>query len=182
MKKLGRIPGGGGKRFAAGFSENGAGYSPPGQRGHECVHVAVDDHSRYAYVEVLPDERGETTAGYLQRMHEAFAKEGLKVERVLTDNGSNYRSQAFAKAASELGIGLRRTRPYRPQTNGKAEAFIKTIQREWAYLRLYSSNRERLDALLPFLHRYNHHRPHTSIGNNPPAARIGVNNLCGNNN
>ena len=181
VKKLGRIPDGGGKRFSPGFRENGAGYSPPGKRGVECVHVAVDDHSRYAYVEVLPDERGKTTVGFLQRMHAAFARQGLKVERVLTDNGSNYRSQVFAEAATQLDIDLRNTRPYRPQTNGKAEAFIKTLQREWAYQRPYASNAERLEALQPFVHRYNHHRPHTSIANNPPASRIGVNNLCGNN-
>lgn len=181
VKKLGRIPDGGGKRFAAGFGENGAGYSAPGRRGHEYVHVAVDDHSRYAYVEVLPDERGETTVGFLERMTAAFAAKGLEVKRVLTDNGANYRSQAFAAAASDLGIGLRRTRAYRPQTNGKAEAFIKTLQREWAYQRLYVSNLERLRSLEPFVHRYNHHRAHTGIGNNPPATRLSVNNLCGSN-
>lgn len=181
VKKLGRIPEGGGKRFAEGFAENGAGYSRPGRLGHEYVHVAIDDHSRYAYVEILPDERGQTTVGFLERMTAAFAERGLEVKRVLTDNGSNYRSQVFARAASELGIGLRRTRPYRPQTNGKAEAFIKTLQREWAYQRLYRSTLERRDSLEPFLHRYNHHRAHTGIGNSPPAARLSVNNLCGNN-
>lgn len=180
VKKLGCIPEGGGKRFSPGFRENGAGYSPPGKRGYEYVHVAVDDHSRYAYVEILPDERAETTVGFLRRMATAFAANGLRVERVLTDNGGNYRSHGFATAASELGIGLRRTRPYRPQTNGKAEAFIKTLQREWAYQRLYASNLERHQALEPFVHRYNHHRPHTAIGNAPPAARLGVNNVCGN--
>ena len=180
VKKLGVIPEGGGKRFAPGFAESGAGYAPPGKRGYEYVHVAVDDHSRYAYVEILPDERGETTAGFLRRMTAAFAAEGVTVKRVLTDNGGNYRSHAFAAAASALSIGLRRTRPYRPQTNGKAEAFIKTLQREWAYQRLYASNLERSRALPPFVHRYNHHRPHTAIGNSPPAARLGVNNLCGN--
>ena len=133
VKKLGRIPDGGGKRFAPGFQHNGAGYSPPGKRGHECIHVAIDDHSRYAYVEALPDERGETTAGFLRRMHQSFAAAGITVERILTDNGGNYRSRVFHQQAHELGIQLRRTRPYRPQTNGKAEAYIKTIQREWAY-------------------------------------------------
>jgi transposase len=140
VKKLGRIPEGGGKRFSAGFSENGAGYSPPGKRGVECIHVAVDDHSRFAYVEILPDERGETTVGFLRRMTKAFARQGLDVQRLLTDNGSNYRSK-----------------------------------------RPYSSNLERIESLQPFVHRYNHHRPHTGIGNNPPAARLAVNNLCGNN-
>jgi transposase InsO family protein len=181
VKRLGRVPDGGGKRFAQGFSENGAGYSPPGQRGHDFLHVAIDDHSRFAYVESLPDERGETTAGFLKRMTNAFTAQGLEVQRLLTDNGGNYRSRVFANAASDLGIDLRRTRAYRPQTNGKAEAFIKTLQREWAYQRPYSSNQDRFDSLQPFVHRYNHHRPHTAIGNNPPAARLGVNNLCGNN-
>jgi transposase InsO family protein len=180
VKKLGRIPEGGGKRVQAGFAENAAGYSPPGRRGLECVHVAVDDHSRYAYVEILPDERAETTAGFLGRMTRAFAEVGFNVQRVLTDNGGNYRSEAFRQRADELGIGLRKTRAYRPQTNGKAEAFIKTLQREWAYQRPYHSNAERLHALPTFLHRYNHHRPHTAIGNLPPDTRLPVNNLCGN--
>ena len=180
VKKLGRIPEGGGKRFAPGFHENGAGYSPPKKGGHDCIHVAVDDHSRYAYVEALPDERGETTAGFLRRMNQAFLAVGITVERLLTDNGGNYRSGVFHQQADELGIQLRRTRPYRPQTNGKAEAYIKTIQREWAYLRKYSSNQERLDALDPFVHLYNHHRPHTAIGNRPPSSRLPVNNVCGN--
>jgi len=179
VKKLGCIPEGGGKRFALGFSENGAGYSRPGKRGYDYIHVAVDDHSRYAYVEALPDERGETTAGFLRRMTQAFAAAGITVERLLTDNGGNYCSRVFHRQADELGIQLRRTRPYRPQTNGKAEAYIKTIQREWAYLRKYSSNRERLDALAPFVHLYNHHRPHTAIGNRPPSVRLSVNNVCG---
>jgi len=180
VKKLGRIPDGGGKRFAPGFLENGAGYSPPGKRGHDYIHIAVDDHSRYAYVEALPDERGGTTAGYLQRMNQAFASAGITVERLLTDNGGNYRSRVFHRQADELGIQLRRTRPYRPQTNGKAEAYIKTIQREWAFLRKYSSNQERLDELPRFVHLYNHHRPHTGIGNRPPSSRLPVNNVCAN--
>ena len=180
VKKLGRIPEGGGKRFAPGFLENGAGYSPPGKRGHDFIHVAVDDHSRYAYVEALPDERGHTTAGYLRRMHVFYASVGITVEEVLSDNGGNYRSGAFHREAQALGIRLRRTRPRRPQTNGKAEAYIKTIQREWAYLRKYSSNQERLAELPRFVHLYNHHRPHTGIGNRPPSSRVPVNNVCGN--
>jgi len=180
VKKLGRIPDGGGKRFAVGFAENGAGYSPPGKRGHDAIHVAVDDHSRFAYIEALPDERGVTTAGFLQRMQTAFASVGITVERLLTDNGGNYRSKVFKAQADQLGIQLRKTRPYRPQTNGKAEAFIKTIQREWAFRREYSSNQERLDELPRFVHQYNHHRPHTGIGTLPPSSRLSVNNVCGN--
>ena len=135
VKKFGRIPGGGGKRFDAGFKESGGvGRHRPGpKRGHDFVHVAVDDHSRFAYAEALPDEKADTTAGFLARTVLAFASVGITIERVLTDNGGNYRSFAFQAATSEFGIGRRYTRPYRPQTNGKAEAFNKTLQREWAY-------------------------------------------------
>lgn len=174
VKKLGRIPEGGGKRFDPGFNESGAGRSRPGpKRGHDFVHVAVDDHSRYAYAEALADETGATTAAFLSRAVLAFASVGISIERVLTDNALNYRrSRAFLATAEELGISRRRTRPYRPQTNGKAEAFNKTLQREWAYRRLYRSNAERLDALQSFLDDYNFARPHTAIGNRPPASRL----------
>lgn len=172
VKKLGRIPDGGGKRFDAGFKETGSGRHRPGKRGFEYVHVAVDDHSRFAYAEVLADERGGTTAAFLQRTILAFAQTGIRVQRVLTDNGGNYRSFPFQAVAGEHSIRLQKTRPYRPQTNGKAEAFNKTLQREWAYLRPYSSNVERLAALQPFLDDYNFARPHTAIGNQPPASRL----------
>ncbi len=174
VKKLGRIPDGGGKRFDEGWQENGAGRRRrgAGQRGHDYLHVAIDDHSRYAYVEALPDEKGPTTAGFLSRAVLAFAESGIAVERVLSDNGGNYRSRAFGETAAALGIGLRRTRPYRPQTNGKAERFIKTLQHEWAFRRQYFSNQERLDALASFLNDYNYARPHTSLGNQPPASRL----------
>ncbi|MCC6388676.1 MAG: IS481 family transposase [Dehalococcoidia bacterium] len=174
VKKFGRIPEGGGKRFDPGFAENGAGRKRPGlKRGHDYVHVAVDDHSRFAYAEALPDETGASTAGFLLRAVQAFAGAGITVERVLTDNALNYRrSRAFADAASSLAIGLHHTQPYRPQTNGKAEAFNKTLQREWAYRRLYRTNAERIAALQPFLDDYNFVRPHTAIGNRPPASRL----------
>lgn len=173
VKKLGRIPDGGGKRFDPGFAESGAGRHRPGRkRGHDFVHVAVDDHSRFAYAEVLADERGGTTADFLLRAVQAFARVGITVQRVLTDNGGNYRSFAFQAATSELGIGRRYTRPYRPQTNGKAEAFNKTLQREWAYRRPYLTNDERQAALTAFLDDYNSVRPHTAIGNRPPASRL----------
>lgn len=172
VKKLGRIPDGGGKRFDEGFKETGSGRKRPGKRGFEYVHVAIDDHSRYAYAEILPDEQGPTTAAFLARTLLAFAQEGIAIERILSDNGGNYRSRAFAAAASEHGIRLKKTRPYRPQTNGKAEAFNKTLQREWAYLRPYASNAERQTALQPFLDDYNFARPHTAIGNKPPASRL----------
>jgi transposase InsO family protein len=174
VKKLGRIPDGGGKRFDPGFQESGAGRHRPGPaRGHDYIHVAVDDHSRYAYAEALPDEKGATTAGFLSRAVLAFASVGISIERVLTDNAMNYRhSRAFLETASTHHIALRHTRPYRPQTNGKAEAFNKSLQREWAYRRLYTSNAERLEALHAFLDDYNFARPHTAIGNRPPASRL----------
>lgn len=173
VKKLGRIPDGGGKRFDPGWAETGAGRHRPGKRGFQYLHVAVDDHSRFAYAEVLPDERGETTARFLEQAVLAFAQVGVRIERVLTDNALNYRlSRDFLTVASSHGIALRRTRPYRPQTNGKAEAFNKTAQREWAYRRPYSSEAERLATLQPFLDDYNFVRPHTAIGNQPPASRL----------
>jgi transposase InsO family protein len=173
VKKLGRIPDGGGKRFDPGWAETGAGRQRPGKRGFQYLHVAVDDHSRFAYAEVLPDERGETTACFLERTVHAFAERGVRIERVLTDNALNYRvSRDFLAVASAHGIALRRTRPYRPQTNGKAEAFNKTAQREWAYRRPYTSEHQRLAALRPFLDDYNFVRPHTALGNQPPAARL----------
>jgi transposase InsO family protein len=173
IKKLGRIPDGGGKRFDPGFAETGAGRKSSGpKRGHDYIHVAVDDHSRYAYAEALSDEKGITAADFLVRASLAFAQVGITVERVITDNGGCYRSFAFAEAASMLEVQLKRTRPFRPQTNGKAEAFNKTLQREWAYLRPYHSNAERMLALPIFLQDYNYARPHTSIGNLPPAPRL----------
>ena len=172
VKKLGRIPDGGGKRFDPGFRETGAGRHASRGLGHDYVHVAVDDHSRYAYAEALPDERGETTAAFLERTLATFQALGVRVERILTDNGGNYRSFAFASVAATHGVQLKRTRPYRPQTNGKAEAFNKTLQREWAYVRLYTSNAQRTAALGAFLEEYNGDRPHTALGGRSPLTRI----------
>lgn len=171
IKKLGRVPDGGGKRFDANWQETGAAPNGPGG-GFEYLHVAVDDHSRFAYAEVLSDQKATTAAAFLLRAVQAFAEVGVTIERVLTDNGGCYRSHAFIQAAESLLIERRYTRPYRPQTNGKAEAFNKTTQREWAYRRLYTSNEERRAALRPFLDDYNYARPHTSIGNRPPATRL----------
>ena len=181
VKKLGRIPDGGGKRFDPGFNENKSGRKRPGKRGFQYAHVAIDDYTRIAYVEILDDEKGPTTAGFLDRTVAAFAAYGITIERLLTDNGGNYRSKVFATAASGHNITLKRTRPYRPQTNGKAEAFNKTLQREWAYRRPYPSEPDRLAALAPFLHDYNHHRTHTAIGNQPPLSRLPDYNPHGNN-
>lgn len=174
VKKFGRIPEGGGKRFDPGFAETGTGRHRPGpKRGHDYVHVAVDDHSRFAYAEALGDETGPTTAGFLLRAVQAFALAGISVEAVITDNALNYRrSRSFIDIADSLAIERHHTQPYRPQTNGKAEAFNKTLQREWAYRRPYTSNAGRLGALQPFLDDYNYARPHTAIGNRPPASRL----------
>jgi len=172
IKKLGRIPDGGGpKRLRFDWPETHSGPNGRGG-GSDYMHVAIDDHSRFAYVEALPDEKAATAAGFLERAVAAFSKVGIRVERILTDNGACYRSHLFADKATSLGIQRRFTRPYRPQTNGKAEAFNKTLQREWAYRRLYNSNAERLVGLGAFLTYYNYERPHTGIGNKPPASRL----------
>lgn len=172
VKKLGRIPPGGGKHFAPGFAETGAGPHSTRKMGVEYLHVAVDDHSRYAYVESLPDEKGVTTAVFLERALAHFKTLGITIRRILTDNGKNYTSHVFRDVATAHHITLKRTRPYRPQTNGKAEAFNKILQNEWAYLRPYSSNAERLDELAPFLTYYNRERPHGGIGGATPASRL----------
>ena len=173
IKKLGRIPDGGGHRVmdrAAG-KKNKTGTAANRRPGYAYLHNAVDDHSRFAYTEILDDEKKETAAGFWERANQALNAAGITVKRVLTDNGSCYRSHAFQDALGP-DITHKRTRPYRPQTNGKAEAFNKTIQREWAYRKPYTSNQERLAALQPFLDDYNFARPHTAIGNRPPASRL----------
>jgi len=173
VKKLGRIPPGGGKRLLPGVAETGgAGPQPHRRQGNDFLHVAVDDHSRYAYVEALPDERGGTTAAFLERALTHFLQRRVPVQRILTDNGKNYTSRAVRQVAETWGARLKRTRPYRPQTNGKAEAFNKILQAEWAYLRPYRSNQERLDALPSFLIYYNAYRPHGGIGGRTPASRL----------
>lgn len=172
VKKLGRIPEGGGKRFAPGFADTHSGPSRGRSLGTDCLHVAIDDFSRYAYVESLPNERATTTVAFLTRALKHLRRQGIVVERILTDNGSNYRSNLFAELAASQGIQLKRTRPYRPQTNGKAEAFNKILQAEWAYRRPYTNNLERLDALPAFLFYYNRNRPHGGIGGATPASRL----------
>jgi transposase InsO family protein len=172
IKKLARIPPGGGARLDPVWKETKAARHTSRGGGYDYLHVAVDDHSRFAYAEALPNEKAPTAAGFLVRTAQAFAEAGINVERVITDNGGCYRSHVFAAAAAMLEVRLKRTRPFRPQTNGKAEAFNKTLQREWAYRRPYYSNQERLDALPIFLQDYNYVRPHTSIGLKPPASRL----------
>lgn len=140
--------------------------------GWEYAHVAIDDHSRAAYVEVLPDQTGATTAGFLQRTVAWFAGRGVRIARVLTDNGGNYRSQRFQAVATRHRLQLKRARPYRPQTNGKAERFIQTLIREWAYARPYPSSSRRTRALAPWVRAYNAVRPHTALGYHPPCSRF----------
>ncbi len=172
VKKVGRIPDGGGKRFAPGFKETGAGPDSRQRVGFEYLHVAIDDHSRVAYVESRPDEKGHTTAAFLRRAIAYFKHLGVHIKRILTDNAKNYTGNAVRDVTRAGGITHQRTRPYRPQTNGKAEAFNKILQREWAYIRKYLSNQERLTALPAFLNYYNYHRPHGGINGATPASRL----------
>ena len=140
--------------------------------GWEYVHVAVDDYSRAAYVEILTDERGVRCVEFLDRALAWFAQRGVTVERVLTDNGSGYRSRVFAAACTRHGIRHHRTRPYRPRTNGKAERFIQTLQRDWAYAVRYPNSHQRALALSPWIEYYNQRRPHSALGHRAPASRL----------
>ena len=182
VKKLGRIKGGAGKRFT-GIARNQrrARTDAAGVRRHtagwDAVHVAVDDATRLAYVEVLPDEKALTAVGFLRRAIKHFQRYGITVERVITDNGSPYLSTAHTIACRTLGIRHLRTRPYRPQTNGKAERFIRTMLNGWAYGAIYASSTERTAALDGWLWHYNHHRPHQALGRQTPTTRL--NNLLG---
>ena len=169
VKKLARIPEGGGHRVHGRSSET------PRARGAglDYLHVAVDDHSRYAYAEAMPDERGASCAAFLRRALAHFRARGISVRRVLTDNAKAYTvARSFLTAAAAADVRLIHTRPYRPQTNGKAERFIQTLQNEWAYARPYGSNAERLHALPRWLYRYNARRPHGGIGGTVPASRL----------
>jgi transposase InsO family protein len=178
VKKLGRIEGGPGKRITGrpgsrrGPRRTDATGVRRGIIGWECVHVAVDDFSRLAYVEVLPDEKAATAIGFLERALAFFARHGIAVERVMTDNGSAYVSHAHRTACLRLGVRHLRTRPYRPRTNGKAERFIQTLTRRWAHGRSYSSSAERTSTLTSWLDHYNYKRPHGSISHKPPASRL----------
>jgi transposase InsO family protein len=143
------------------------------------VHIAVDDFSRLAYAEVLADEKATSAIAFLRRARAFFARYGITVERVLTDNGSAYRSRVHALACRTLGIRHLRTRPYRPQTNGKAERFIRTLLAGWAYGAIYGSSSERTAALDGWLWHYNHRRRHSALGHQPPVARLDGTNLLG---
>ena len=189
VKKLGRIgPHGAGHRaLGRGWAKEGRSRTDREgvrrmQTGWERVHVCVDDATRLAYVEVLPDEKATTAIGFLRRALAFYRSYGIEVERLMTDNGSAYVSTAHAIACRALGIRHIRTRPYRPQTNGKAERFIRTMLREWAYAAVYGSSPERAAALSGWVERYNYRRRHGALGHRPPIARLRElqgNNLAG---
>ena len=176
VKKLGRIGKGAGHRVSG---NRGKGQRSRGV-GWEFVHVCVDDATRLAYVEVLADERARSAVGFLARALRFYAAHGVSVERVMTDNGSAYRSTVHAVACRALKIKHIRTRPYRPRTNGKAERFIRTMLGGWAYGAIYRDSAERTAALSGWLELYNWHRPHGSLGKRPPGARLAeLNNVAG---
>src|SRR4051794_18654858 len=185
IKKLGRIQGGPGKRITGpacarrGPTKNDAGGVRRSLVGWEYVHVAVDDYSRLAYAEVLDDEKASTAIAFLRRAVAFYARHGVCVERVMTDNGPAYKSDAHRIACHQLGLRHLRTQPYRPRTNGKAERFIQTLLRRWAYYRPYNSSAERTAALGPWLKHYNFTRKHGSLSHKPPGSRL--TNLPGNN-
>ena len=182
VKKLGRIVGGAGKRVRGGGNHYTGSYTDAagtrrGKAGWECVHIAIDDATRLAYAEVLPDEKATTAIGFLRRAVAFFERHGMTVEELITDNGAPYISTVHAIACRVLGIRHLRTRPRRPQTNGKAERFIRTMLGGWAYGAIYASSAERTAALDGWLWRYNHHRRHSALGRQTPITRL--NNLLG---
>jgi transposase InsO family protein len=185
VKKLGRIQGGAGHRITNKRGRyTGARTDAEGVRrqtvGWEYVHIAIDDATRLAYVEVLSDEKAITAVGFLRRAVEHFAAYGITVERVITDNGSPYRSTVHAIACRLLSIRHLRTRPYHPQTNGKAERFIRTLLGGWAYGAIYRDSRERTAAVAGWIDFYNRRRPHGALSHKPPIARLNeLNNLLG---
>jgi transposase InsO family protein len=182
VKKLGRIKGGAGKRITGTRRHHQLAITDAAGRrrktaGWDFVHVAIDDCTRLAYAEVLSDEKATTAAGFLARALRFYARHGITVEKVMTDNGSAYRSAVHAIACKTLGLKHLRTRAYRPQTNGKAERFIRTMLAGWAYGAIYRDSRERTAALDGWLWTYNYRRRHSAIGRRPPISQL--NNLLG---
>ena len=183
VTKFGNIPDGGGHRFL-GRQQGKQNRATTGRRtgerdrhhgprlGTAFVHTVIDDHTRLAYAEICTDERATTAIGVLQRAVTWFADHGVSIDQVLSDNGSCYRSSAWREACADLGVRHKRTRPYRPQTNGKIERFHRTLADGWAYARLYTSTEQRNTALPGWLHFYNHHRAHSAIGGQPPISRL----------
>jgi transposase InsO family protein len=184
VTKFGNIPDGGGWRYVGrqqGEKNRSATVARTGAPrskwrgpvlGRAYVHTVIDDHSRVAYAEICPDETAATAIGVLRRATAWFAERGVIVERVLSDNGSAYKSHAWRQACIQLGIVHQRTRPYHPQTNGKIERFHRTLADGWAYARFYDSETERRAALPDWLHFYNHHRAHSALGGKPPVTRL----------
>jgi transposase InsO family protein len=181
VKKLGNIPDGGGWRYVGRQQGHRNRAATPGKprtawrdpkMGTAFVHTVLDDHSRVAYAEIHDDETATTAIGVLRHAVAWFDARGVTVQRVLSDNGSAYRSHAWREACAELGIKPKRTRPYRPQTNGKIERFHRTMADGWAFARLFTTESARRKALPGWLHEYNHHRPHTAIGSHPPISRL----------
>jgi transposase InsO family protein len=167
IKKLGRFRRPGHRvtgRGVPGWNSKGSGW--------ECCHVAVDDTSRVAYVEILPNQTATTCVKFLERALVWFEDRGVTVQRIMTDNGAGYRSKLHARTVKQLGIKHLFTRPYRPRTNGKAERFIQTLMREWAYPVVYRNSQHRARALEPWLHFYNHQRPHGALGHQAPTSRL----------
>jgi transposase InsO family protein len=173
IKKLGRIDG-------IGHRISGDRRGQKRGTGWEFLHVCIDDASRLAYTEILPDERKESAVAFLERALAWYATLGVTVERVMTDNGSAYRSHLFRRAIGDAGLKHKRTRPYRPQTNGKAERFIQTSLREWAYLQAFESSTARSQAMRPWLHAYNTERPHAALAGKSPLTRLNRDNLHSN--
>ena len=186
VKKLGNIPDGGGWRYVGRQQGGRNRAATPGKPrsvfrgaliGTAFVHTVIDDHSRVAYAEIHDDETALTAVGVLRRAVSWFAARGVVVERVLSDNGSAYKSHLWRDSCTELGIKAKKTRPYRPQTNGKIERFHRTLADGWAFSKHYTTESARRNALPAWLHEYNHHRPHTAIGGHPPISRL--TNLAG---
>jgi transposase InsO family protein len=179
VKKLCRIQGGAGWRVRGGRQHYNPTVTDRAGKirrtvGYEYVHVAVDDYSRLAYAEVLSNQKASTVVGFLSRAVAFYRRHGIEVEQLLTDNGGGYRSTLHAIACRTLGIRHLRTRPYRPQTNGKAERFIRTLLNGWAHGAIYRSSSERTAALDGWLWHYNHQRPHSALGHQPPASRTNL--------
>lgn len=172
IKRLGRIDGIGHR-----ITGDRKGQSNGRGKGWEYLHLAVDDHSRLAYSEIMPDEKRASCVRFLLNALRFFRSHGVRVWRVMTDNGASFRSYRYAKALRLLAIKHKRTKPFTPQTNGKAERFVQTSLREWAYERPYHSSEQRTQSLLPWLHHYNYHRPHFGLKGKTPISRIPLNNL-----
>jgi transposase InsO family protein len=169
IKKLGRF-----NKIGYRITKDRASHTRTGRPGFECVHVAIDDHSRVAIADIFPDEKKESAVAFLSQTVAYFARLGITIDRVMTDNGSCYRSKAFRAACKQLGIKHLFTKAYTPQTNGKAERFIQTTLREWAYATAFENSDQRRSALPAWLHRYNWHRPHASLDKNTPISRLGL--------